>query len=1405
MKHTSWLSLPIATFGCLIPLSTQAQVTPDGTTSTTVNGDGNNFTIEQGDRVGDNLFHSFDEFSVPTMGSAVFNNAGDIANIFSRVTGSSISNIDGILGAMGTANLFLINPNGIIFGQNARLDLGGSFFASTADSLLFEGDTEFSAVNPEAPPLLEVSIPIGARFRDNSGDIVNRSFALNDAGNELVGLEVLPGNSLTLLGGDINFDAGEATASGGNIRLGGLAEAGIVKFNEDSSLSLPQNVTLANVTLTNNAIVDVTGTGGGNVTVDAENLTLAAGDFGRSLIIAGIEAESINPEAQAGNVTVNVVENISLNDSLIINQVTFEGVGNSGNITINTGSLELINGGIVDATTFGLGDAGAVNVTATGDITADGEDSLGFQSGITSLVNSGAEGNSGGVTISTNNLNLNNGGRIDASTGGSGDAGAISVTATGDIIADGENSDGFQSGISSLVNPNTEGNSGGVTISTNNLNLTNGGRVIADTFGTGDAGAINVTATGDITADGENSGGFQSGITSQVSPSAEGNSGGVTISTNNLNLNNGGRIDASTGGSGDAGAINVTATGNITADGENSLGSQSGIASIVNADAQGNSGGLTISTNNLNLTNGGRVSASTLGIGNARAVDVTATGNITADGENSLGFPSGIASGVNTGAEGNSGGVTISTNNLNLTNGGRVSASTSGTGNAGAVDVTATGDITADGEDSGGFPSGITSLVNSGAEGNSGGVTISTNNLNLTNGGQVNASTDGIGNAGAVNVAATGNITADGENSGSFPSSIVSGVDTGAEGNAEGVTIFTTNLNLSAGGRVAADTLGTGNAGAVNVTATGDITADGENSGGFSSNISSGVNFDAQGNSGGVTISTANLNLTNGGRVGADTFGIGDAGAVNVTATGDIIASGEDIGGSASSISSLVNSAAEGNSGGVTISAANLNLTNGAFIGANTFGIGNAGDIDITIKNIGTFTGEDSQGIPSGIESTVGEEAQGNSGSITISTNNLNLTNGGQVNANTGGAGDAGAVNVTAMGNITVDGENSAGFPSGITSLVDTGAEGDAGGVTISTNNLNLTNGGRVDASTFGTGNASDVNITASESISIDGVIERFRSSISATALNENGNGGDISINTGNLIIANGGTIEATNFDNIGVDDISGTGQPGNINITVNSIELTNSARIEAATQFVGEESANINLNITEDLTLENNSFISAEARANATGGNVTINANDGFILAFPNQNNDIIANASEGRGGAIDITTQAIFGLEERPLNSITNDINASSQATGLDGTVDINNPAVDPTTGLINLPASVGDASDQISQNPCQQGVGSQFIVTGKGGLPPNPTETLNSDRITVDLVEPLSREEETRRLENGVTGTGEDTVAETVPAMGWVFNDKGEVTLTAYSNTDPERAQSQQHRTACHNISP
>ena len=943
-------TLPIAIFGCLIPLTAVAQITPDGTTSTTVNQNGNDFTIEQGSRVGDNLFHSFDEFSVPTLGSAEFNNAVDIANIFSRVTGSNISNIDGLLSANGGANLFLINPNGIIFGENARLNLGGSFFASTADSLLFEGNRSFSASNPTAPPLLKVSIPIGLNFRDNPGEIVNRSFVQNSAG-DFAGLEVAPGQNLTLVGGNINFEAGEATARGGNIELGGLSAAGTVGINEDGSLNFPEDVAQADIFFNGFADVDVRGTGGGSITINARNLNLEAGDSGISLIRTGITADSTSAEAQAGDITINATDNITVDDSFIGNQVASEAVGDAG----------------------------------------------------------------------------------------------------------------------------------GVTITTDSLSLTNGGRVLAGTFGQGNAGSVEITARDTITFDGEQSGGFSSGA-------------------------------------------------------------RSGVAS----EAVGDAGGVTITTGSLTLTNGGRVSANTSGQGNAGAVEITANDTITFDGEDSDGFASGAASQVGPEAVGDAGGVTINTGSLTLTNGGEVEVSTFGQGDAGSVEITARDAITFDGEQSGGFSSGATSLVNTGA-------------------------------------------------------------------------------------------------------------------------------------------------------------------------------------------------------------------------------VGNAGDVIIT-------------------------------------TGSLSLTKGGRVEVSTFGQGDAGLVEITARDAITIDGEQSGGFPSGATSLVDTPAVGNAGGVTITTGSLSLTNGGRVSATTGGQGNAGNVTVNARESITISGAITRFRSGISADALIGNGNGGDVNVFTNRLTIDDGGTIEAGNFDSLGVF-APGTGQPGNINIKANSLSLSNQASIEAATQSEIGEAANINLTLAEDLIFKNNSLISARALGNANGGNVTINADDGSIVALTNQNNDIVANAQQGNGGNINITTLAIFGLEERsstPPNQ-TNDIDASSQF-GLQGNISVNTPEVDPTSGLIELPEAVGDASDQISQNPCEQGVGSEFIITGKGGLPSNPNETLKNNTVRVGLVDPVSverQEEEINLEENGIPP--ENPTPEAVPAMGWIFNDKGEVMLTSYKTpyTEIERSEQKPHTTCSSGI--
>ncbi|MDJ0572827.1 MAG: filamentous hemagglutinin N-terminal domain-containing protein, partial [Pleurocapsa sp. MO_192.B19] len=156
----------------LIATSVSGQITPDGSLPTNVNQQGNITEITGGEQAGSNLFHSFQDFSVQTGNEAFFNNAVDIDNILSRVTGGNISSIDGLIRANGSANLFLINPAGIVFGDNARLDVGGSFLGSTSTGLLFDDGTEFSATDIAAP-VLTINAPIGLNLRDATGDISN--------------------------------------------------------------------------------------------------------------------------------------------------------------------------------------------------------------------------------------------------------------------------------------------------------------------------------------------------------------------------------------------------------------------------------------------------------------------------------------------------------------------------------------------------------------------------------------------------------------------------------------------------------------------------------------------------------------------------------------------------------------------------------------------------------------------------------------------------------------------------------------------------------------------------------------------------------------------------------------------------------------------------------------------------------------------------------------------------------------------------------------------------------------------------------------------------------------------------------------------------------------------------------
>ena len=349
-----WFASGVALCCLAVSSPLQAQVVPDATlpNNSQVRSQGKNSLITGGTRAGSNLFHSFSQFSVPTLGIAYFNNALDIQNIISRVTGSSISSIDGLIRANGAANLFLINPNGIIFGPNAQLRIDGSFVASTASSLKLADGSDFSAKTPETKPLLTVSVPIGLQYEASPGSIINQS-QLTDSSGTLIGLQVQPRKTLALVGGDVSLDGGGVRASGGRVELGGLAGAGTVGLGINGntfSFSFTPDSALANVTLTNDARVSVRGSGGGNILVNANAFSATNG--GR--LVAGTEGRG-----NGGDITVNAnnfsISGVSLNEnrSGIFNQSTANASGNGGDITIKAESLSITGNAELGTSTSG--------------------------------------------------------------------------------------------------------------------------------------------------------------------------------------------------------------------------------------------------------------------------------------------------------------------------------------------------------------------------------------------------------------------------------------------------------------------------------------------------------------------------------------------------------------------------------------------------------------------------------------------------------------------------------------------------------------------------------------------------------------------------------------------------------------------------------------------------------------------------------------------------------------------------------------------------------------------------------------------------------------------------------------------------------------------------------------------
>jgi filamentous hemagglutinin family protein len=555
---------------------------------------------------GSNLFHSFREFNVKDGQRVYFSNPAGINNILSRVTGNTPSSIFGTLGVNGNANLFFINPNGIIFGKNASLDVGKSFYATTASSIKFGELGEFSATNPQLPsPLLTIN-PSAFFFSPQAkpGDIIAQSRVTQTVqGTPTDGLQVPNGQTLLLLGGNVTVDNGRLIARGGRVEIGAVARGGSVGLNANGSLNFPDTIQRADVVFNNKASanrsgIDVRFDNGGDIGITAGNISLFSG----SQLRAGIASGFGTLASQGGSLIVNATGEVRMTgeDTRMANDIRPNAIGKAGNIQVTAPSLVVTNGAQLSASTFGIGDAGNVTITANRVFLSGARaDELG-PSAVFTRVEADARGKGGNVKIFTNTLDVRNGAALIASTVGTGDSGDVVIVARDRVFFDGISAGKqFVSGAFSYVSLGANGKGGNIQISTNTIEVTNGAQLGASTAGTGNAGNILINAAKSINIAGSTPlAGYSSGLFTSTSAFSVGKGGDIIINTQAFRLADGAVIDSRT-------------------------------------STNGNSGNITINAAKVDILNGGQILAITEGKGRAGNITVNATQPVTLAGTDS--------------------------------------------------------------------------------------------------------------------------------------------------------------------------------------------------------------------------------------------------------------------------------------------------------------------------------------------------------------------------------------------------------------------------------------------------------------------------------------------------------------------------------------------------------------------------------------------------------------------------------------------------------------------------------------------------------------------------------------------------------------------------------------------------
>lgn len=817
--------------------------------------------IQGGTEVGNNLFHSFSRFSLPNGYTAHFENHNQIQNIFSRITGKEASYIDGLLQANYGANLFIINPNGIVFGSNARLNIGGSFFASTANSINFDNGERFSVKPEDTTPLLTVNTPVGLQVgvnpEKNSAQEpsfktpVSLQFGVNpgkihvgESGFDPTLLQVESNQTLALIGGDVILENADISTlkSGGRIELGSVASEGRVNFTE-TNLGFIFNFdavpNLGKMQILGSRVESL-----GDIQVTAKHLLFQDGIF---------KADN--------NLSINTTGNIKL---LGYSSVHVTGlVRFPSHLTINTQNLL-----VQDSSTIGV-DRGNLTINASNAVQmlSNGDTSLRNSSRIFATASEDVTQTAGNLTINTRNLSVQGGAQILT---GSSLVGLpneprtfnaretvtrrnLTINASESVTLSGSSLDEVYP--SGLFTTTFEGqDSGRLTINTKILSIEDGAQVATGNFYSGQVGNLTVNATEKVQIIGTSATGkippqqqingvidepvldtslrvttsvqgvriqgtLPSGLFTNTPTTKE--VGDININTRQLLVQDGGQISANTFGQVRGSNLNVNATEQVQLLGTATNGIPSGLLTRTNPQAKGEAGNLTILTGNLLVQDGAQVSASTFSASKGGNLTVQATEGIKLIGVSRQNAPSGLFAQANSGSTGDAGDLKVNTSTLIVRDGAQVSASTFGRGKGGNVTVQATENIELIGTFGNDelFPSGLFAVA-AGTTGDAGNLIIDARNLLVRDGAQIGASTRSQGQGGNLTVNVKDRVQLMGTAvNGAFPSGLFATTAANSTGKAGNLTINTNLLQVSQGAGIAVQSRGQGSAGNLLVNA----------------------------------------------------------------------------------------------------------------------------------------------------------------------------------------------------------------------------------------------------------------------------------------------------------------------------------------------------------------------------------------------------------------------------------------------------------------------------------------------------------------------------------------------------------------------------------------------------------